>query len=485
MKSRLALGTLWVTAGSAAQRLSGYLTYIIIARFTDPATMGAAAFVLSLVQLISAVTMQGMPSAAIRYVSHHEAQGSPEAARDMVSRMYWLLLTGGLLVAAAGPLGYYVFFPAEITQHLSAGAFIVFFTLHALLFPLNQTQAGIFIGLRRPDLSASLMPMLNAVVRLGALFVFLSLRPTAGSALLATLAALVVSFVAARMTLARLGFTLRRPDFTGAAEIYRYSTPIIVFAVLNQTMENFGRISLGYFADAAAVGAFFICGRVAYLLAAPMEAVGQTYAPVISAAWSRDDFAGLSATYRKLTYVTLFAIGAIFGLILVNSDLVLGVFGKEYVTDRNRFILLLLCSSMTIRALSGHYDMLFRMTEKNRALVRTSALVLALYLGLNFALVPRFHEIGAAWAALLTMAANVSVAVWAIRTLYGGRVHQFGKQWVLSAAFAAVVATTAWFAIDLAILTRNALIVTMIGVFAVGVLRKELGDIVKTKKSRV
>jgi PST family polysaccharide transporter len=243
-----------------------------------------------------------------------------------------------------------------------------------------------------------------AALSLGAALRIFALRADNPLVALAWAVLLESTLVACGMIFAaRLaGATLRdwRPRLARASVISRQSMPISVSAVAVAIYVRFGFLILGNARGPREVGLLSVASVMAEALHAPAAAVAASYGPILLAKRQQSQVDFDLALPRLLRWAWSSSI-LIAALVSLASPLVVPlVFGQSYVQSVPVFAILVW--SIVFVYLSVASELWFIGHGLQRYLLPKTLMAAALYVALNYAVVPHFGARGVAAVTLLT-----------------------------------------------------------------------------------
>ncbi len=435
---RLTVGTLWVLGGMAVYQLLMYANVGLALRAVDLSVYGAVLFVVSLASLCQPLAVLGLGQGAMREVAEARAQADPERARDTLNRAR-ALVAGAAAVAVVLAWPLHGLFPDDVAGRVSPRLFAGLFAGLVLFGALQAVGRGGLLGCQDAfgrSLSGFLVePVLRAVL----LLALLPRLPDARGLAVATAAPLAAAWLAGELLLARhrLGWARARrlPTRPGACAtregpsptrlLLTSSAPLVATGLLDVALFQSSRLLVGGFAGAESMGLYSVAARVAFLVAAPLQALGQVLAPQVAERWSRGDAAGLARLHARLAPPTLLGLGALYALLVIHAGRILGWLGPEVATPEAERVVAILGAGLVGLALSGFDGVILRMTGRSRLEAARAGFGVAANLVLGVWWIPSHGVVGAAAAcavSVLGMGLLGGALLW--RGL-GGRVHPY------------------------------------------------------------
>ena len=373
----------------------GVVSSAILARHLTTSRFGAYALAISFLQLSSLVFDFGLSPSAARLA----ALGDGRARRETVGAAAVLYLP----VACAYSLAIVgLSFGVDGWFHVHVGSALRIAAPVALAIPAAQTVQRLAQGVDRlhvASLSTLFMQLLLIALLVVAVSVDGSLSLTA--AVVIRCAAVLVSVVVA--------ITWLRPLFRGAkqriAEIIRhtrrYGFQVYVGHLLSIGTYNMDVLMIGALANSRSVGFYSLAGSVA----------GAAGLPVLG--MSSALFASMARAPRIRTYWILLAIviGTVSALLAwaLADPFIRFAFSPRYAPAAA--LVLPLALAQAVRGVTGVYNTFLSSHGRGRQLRNAAFVLTASNLIFNFALIPPFGAVGAAWASLAALIVNLAAHV--------------------------------------------------------------------------
>jgi O-antigen/teichoic acid export membrane protein len=181
-----------------------------------------------------------------------------------------------------------------------------------------------------------------------------------------------------------------------ASEFWRFATPrafASVFATLTTYLDTLLIGTLGSVRQAgiyAAAGRYMIMGRFA------LAAVVVIIPPYLAASLAQGERERTRQVYQTATWWLMIPSWPVYLSMALFAPLLLSAFGREFVGGQ--FVLMILSLSMLISMATGPVTILLLMAGKSGLNLLNTAVGLALNVGLNLWLIPRYGIDGAAIA---------------------------------------------------------------------------------------
>jgi O-antigen/teichoic acid export membrane protein len=380
--------------GSSGTRLIGFFLIPVYTRYLTPVDYGVLALVAMLDQILFIVMNMGQSNALFRtYFSH-------DSARDretVLTTSLWLILmaslpVGLLALALSGPLAVLLTGSGDYVSWVVVGIGAVMLkTLGRLPFAVlrarEESRRYAWFSSGRAGIGMALAIVFVVGLHLGGRGVLLS----------QLVAELAVCAVLLPLTLRGLSLRFSRRD---AGDLLGYGVYLLPSGLLNFVLHLGDRYFLKYFASLSAVGLYALGYRFAEILSFVMSAFQLAWPQFLFAHRKGPDAPVLYA--RVFTYIVAVAGALWLGLALLAQDIV-HIMAAPAFRDAH-WVVPWIAGAFLFDALAvvGNVGMPMHRKVKYRPLIL--GVVVALNVGLNFVLVPRWQASGAA-VALFTSAA--------------------------------------------------------------------------------
>jgi len=434
----LASRSLVTLGGSLVGRALNLGTQVVLARLLGPTEFGLYAIGWALLQVSSLFVPLGLDNGVIHCATPY-ADGHPERLARVLRESFTLTLLFGGLVSAA-TIG---FAPQLALRVFGKAALLPVIRLFAVGFSL---AAGLKVIAASTTVSQSIkyrvysellaQPAANLLL----FFLFYAL----GWRLLGATAATVASFgVGLALAIAYQQKLFPHARFRGpvlskqiASELLRFSATAWLGAVFLNLIPWLDRLFLGAYAAPATVGVYQAAAQACMLFGVVAGAFNVVVAPRISFLYQSSQMHRLEQVYKVVTKWIVYASTPLFLLFFCAPRQVLGVlYGVNYASSATPLVIL--SFAQLIGALAGPIGILLIFTARQRvfAVVASGGVVLSTVL--NYALIPRYGPIGAAWATAGGYVAIFFVSLSIARSTMG--FWPYDKRW-LKGFFAAAAA---------------------------------------------
>lgn len=404
-----------------SQLAFGFVRSVLFARLLGPANVGIYSLTAYVLGVGIPVVSSGLASSYIRYVPRYEANGSLRAYYNSITAWSsWMALA---CVAIA------LVFPRQVSSVLLASpehATVLRITALTLLPAVyHRNLTTFFKGLRSFRLSAILEFAQPILLTVFAVAGFALWQHTLSMVMWATLLSYAVPVaICGWMTTRYLhSLTDQKPKVDEpqyARTMFRFSIWFVIIPTGLMTFAYLDRLMLAHLMkDPQALGIY----SQAFNTAAMMLAVGyvpnNVLGPALSAAWERHDQPLVQRTFNlalKGTLILMLAASLV--LVLIKTWVLRTLYGAEFAPGAIVIAPLLAFKCFDVMySITGMYSGLIEKTYLPGVAIAAG---LAVNVGLNIALIPRFGMQGAAYAAMLSYAL-VNLILYLLNRTYGLR----------------------------------------------------------------
>lgn len=415
--------------GNSGTRAIGFFLIPVYTRYLTPADYGVLALVAVLDQALFIVMNMGQSTALFRtYFSHETA----EDRQTVLTTSLWLIVmaalpVGLLALAFSQPLAVLLTGSGGYVSWVMIGIGAVMFkTLLRLPFAVlrakEQSQRYAWFSSARTGVGMVLAIMFVVGLHLGGRGVLLS----------QLFAELLLCAVLLPLTLRGLRLKFSRRD---AGDLLGYGVYLLPSGLLTFVLHLGDRYFLKLYASLTAVGLYALGYRFAEILSFAMAAFQLAWPQFLFSNRKSPDAPALYA--RVFTYVVAVTGFLWLGLALFAQDIV-HVMAAPAFQEAYRVVPWIAGAFFfDALAVAGNIGMPMHRKVKYRPLILT--LVVALNIGLNFALVPRWEASGAAVAICASSGVKLLLEV-----IVGYRLYPVPYEYTRVARLAVVGAATYW-----------------------------------------
>jgi len=297
---------------------------------------------------------------------------------------------GGGLYVLASPIAERLFHEPRLVPLLRLTSLIVpFLTLSNIIAAATRGFKKMQYMVVAQDISHPLIRLILVVVL--AILGLNTARALAAYGLTAAIVSVLLLYFLNRL------FSLKRPLRTArreTKEILRFSLPIYLSGLIGTFGGNVQAVLLGALNTVTTVGIFTAASQVNLIGKMFHRSIVTASMPIVSGLYERGEQDQLGRFYQAMTKWTLAANLPLFLILLLFPVPILSILGQSFVGGATA--LTILAWGNLVNAGTGICGVLLDMSGNTRLKLLNSTVLLALTLGLNILLIPRWGLVGAA-----------------------------------------------------------------------------------------
>ena len=425
---RLARGGALNFIGAISYGLCGFALVIVISASLGATGTGEVLLAIAAFNIVQRLCELGSSTGLVRSISVALAQDRPaDVPRTLAVALVPVALNGVVaavaLYAVAGALG------ELVADGSSADAVASHLRVLAPLLPVATAYSVVTSGSRgfgTMRIQALVDKIGRAVVQVAAVGLVVAVDDDPGSSvLLAWAVPFALAAVPAAVLVRR---EVRRARAGGdavapapwrplAARFWSFSLPRALSQLFQVTVLWFDTLLIGALRSAEEAGVYAAGTRYLLLGTFTSDAVMQVLGPQVSGHLVRRDVPGAQRLYDAATTWQVCLVWPAYLLIAAFPPALLGVFGDEF-TAASTALTILACGVLVASAL-GPADVVVLMAGRSRLSLLDSAVVLALNIGGNLLLTPRYGIEGAAVAWSVAIVATAALPAYQLRGATG------------------------------------------------------------------
>lgn len=444
--SRLAKGGIFNLVGLAASALFQFLVVIIVARGLGATGTGAFFEAVAIFTIFSNVGELGADAGLVRSVPRFRALGRTRDIRSTLQIALVPILALGLVMGAA--IFYFAPQLATVFMHgLQRSEGVSYIRALALFLPAASACTVVLSATRGFGTMIPYVSVQNVAVQGGrCLLVFIAVAAGLSGRLIALgwITPQVVGFVAAVVWLMALVRSAEHSDgpVLGeersrrqlASEFWRFSAARGVAAVFGITIGWLDVLLVGALRSTASAGVYATVSRFSLIGALILDAVGMAVAPQIAALIAGRRSHDAESVYQLSTWWLIGLTWPFYITLAIFGPFLLRIFGGGF--SRGATALLILALAQLVNLGTGNVLIVLLMAGKSSWNLINSAISVALNIGLNLILIPRWGINGAAVAWAVSILCTNLAALIEVRYLL--KLRPFGRGYFVIAGAAAV-----------------------------------------------
>ena len=390
-------GTLFLLVSTILLVGFNFAARVLIVRSVSPTAWDSFSLGFTLTQVLLAVGGLGLPLAVARSLPY---AGQDSERREIIRTALWLGTTAGVLSGLA-----LVLTSSTIGHDLGSaqvGTGLVYFSVAVASLIVATLLAAVFQGFSNVTPNAVFLQIANPALFLGFLAVSFAVPPghvTYTEALLAyaaSAAATLVALVAYAVKRLPRAYVRGPGDRHARTKLLVLAVPLFVTGVMG-TVAGYGdTLVLGAF-HYAQVGTYTASLTFARLVQVGVSAAAYIFLPVASGFLARGDRRAVRLTYVTVTkWLTAFSLPLFVVFVFLPSSSLNLVYGAHYAAIV--LPLQIVAASAFVGTLLGPAAMAQVASGQARLVAINSVIAGAVDLGISFALVPAYGDVGAAIA---------------------------------------------------------------------------------------
>ncbi len=421
--------------GRVANGAMVFVYGIVVARLLDVRSVGILMLGLAIIKISELVSRMGLEIGILHYVAILKGNGREGDIRGTVRQAALLVLASSALLALVifvlAPLASRKFALPELETVLrilaaSLPPTSVAMILLTALLGLKQmayNTIGEKIFLPAANLAACTLLLLAGFGLEGASTAYL-----AGAVLTVPLAVHYLS----RCTTA--GNQDARP--VPAADLLRFSAPIVLVAIMTQAMLWTDTIILGLLRDASEVGIYSAAARTALMAGLVVGSFNMIFAPTISDLYHRKELKHLEYLFKTVSkWMFLVVCPFVLSLVLVSEE-VLMLYGATFAAGSTALEILSL--AQLIASGTGAVGFMLTMSGRQKIMLVNTVVAFFLNIALNYWFVPQYGIEGAAVATCISITVFCLLALVEVQWALGMHPYSGGHLRILAAGLFAL-----------------------------------------------
>jgi len=401
---RLARGGTLNLVGFIASGVFAFGLAVVVTRLVGARGAGIFFAAVAVFTILSNVTELGADTGIVRYIARLREQGRQ---RELPSLVRIALVPAAVLATIAGIATVVWAVPlADLFSRSDPAAVASYLRIFGWVIPLTTISTVALAGTRGfgsmrafVGIDSIAVPVLKpALILIAAAGGLTATGLALGWAIPEALACVVSLIVLWRMVRRAKPGEGSAPADEGslATAFWRFSAPRGVAAAFQITIIWFDLLLLSHFRAAAEVGVYGAASRAVTFGTFALQAIRLAIAPQISRLLARGDRAGAQTVYQTATWWLVVVSWPVFLIFAIFGPLLLGVFGRGF--GQGATALAILSIAMLVNLGTGNVTVVLLMGGKSSWNLVNTAIALALNIGLNLVLIPRFGIAGAAFA---------------------------------------------------------------------------------------
>ena len=428
---KIAKGTGIIFIGTIIGMLLGFVSRIIIVRYTTQTEYGIYSLALVLMNIFAVISTLGLQEGVTRQVAFYRGKNDTSKVKGVVLSSLQIAVIASILLSIILFLTS-DFISINFFHRPELSSPVKIFSIAIPSFVLINIFTSIFRGLGKAEVKVYFQDILrNALFPLFLIAVILLGLPFMG-VVYAFVASIVLTCIAfAVYTIKKSPLAMREKRSVNVSPIRRellfFSLPLMVITLLPTIMTWTDTLMLGYFKTTDIVGLYNGALPLAHLLLVILTSTVFLYMPLTSQLYAKNQMEEMKRSYAVLTKWIFSATLPIFLVLFLFPEAVLNLlFGSRYIGAA--FALQILALGFLTHAFLGLNGNTLLAMGKNRFLMWTEIIIVILNIILNIALIPFLGIAGAAIATASSLA--LKNIFWAAKLYSLSKMHPFSRNYL-------------------------------------------------------
>jgi len=380
--------------------LARLITSIILGRILGPAGLGEVNLINQIITIVMVVSMFGMDHVLVKKIAIAHSNNNFNSVGNTIFTALLVNISIAIVLTVLGVLG--------------SGFIASFFNNTRLQIPIiigfiiivPQTIGSVFVsginGYRKiwqsrlfKDFSTSLIVLIGI-----GLCLFFDLEITLIKVILLYTIGRLITFIVATI----YWKTLYGPIFVRKfvdKKMFKMAFPLFFVSATTLLASSVDILMLGWLSDISKVGFYTVASRLVLFVAIFLQITNAALSPKIATFFANNQFKEMSIMVKQVTFL-LMIIGLISTLLfLLFGKSLLGFWGSEF--SGAYICLIILCFGQFINISTGCSGVLLIMCGYEKIFSYITGSFLILNIVLNYFLIIRYNEVGAAIATTLTI----------------------------------------------------------------------------------
>ena len=433
---KIAKGTGIIFIGTIIGMLLGFVSRVIIVRYTTQSEYGIYSLALVILNIFATISTLGLQEGTTRYIAYFRGKKEGGKVKGVISSSLKIALIASISLAAisffsSDFISVSIFHTPALSTPLKIFAIAIPFTV------LINVFIAIFRGFDRVDARVYFQNILGPVLYL----LFLIAVVLFGLSFIGVVYAYVLSIAATCVLfviylMKKLPLSIRSGSSTTNPmtwDLLFFSIPLLAVSMLMMTFLWTDTLMLGYFKTPDAVGLYNAALPLASFLSLVLNSLGFLYTPLVTQFYSKNQMEELRRTYAISTKWCFLCALPIFFILFLFPDVVLNLlFGSRYISAA--VALQILALGFFLNPLLGPIYNTLIAIGKTKIIMQTYLICGFANVALNIILIPSLGIVGAAIASASTYV--IGAIVFSLALYQYSRAHPLTRNYLKSVIIA-------------------------------------------------
>lgn len=386
-----------------------FMAHVLLARAMSTDDYGSFVYAVNAIPLLVLLVQLGFTSASVKYMHAYKAE--PAALKGFVYTSFWLPCMLALIgiLAIAPLLLAYVPMTHVMQQTFTYGMWAV------LLFAMTQTAQQHLRALHRTTYS-QIFEQIGLPLMLMAFAGFVLWHGATASFVESihayTLCYAVLSVITVAVCWRMLGrhIPLNETPQWRVSEWVRTALPMGVGVIAIALLSRLDVLMLGAYVAPETIAHYGVASRIAALLMFALAALGAVLDPMISQWYHAGEIAKISNLISRVVRLIVLASLLMLGGLYFFGDLLLGMFGPEYIEAKS--IMLVLAVGQALNISAGPSASILNVSGHQKAYMHLVLVCIAISAAALALVIPAYGVMGAAIvSATMLIGMNIALGV--------------------------------------------------------------------------
>ncbi|QTA38421.1 flippase [Thermosipho ferrireducens] len=374
----------------------GFALQTLFARLLGADKYGLYSLGLTVANVGVMVAVFGMGSGQTRFLGEYLGKNNISNAKGVIFASFQI--TGILSIILSIALVIFRRFVAiNIFHDERLISILPWFSVILLFYSFLNLFSGTFQGLKRPSVFFFYKEVVERIIRIGFFLIFYFLGYKLAGAIASTVISTIVILVLLFLSFKKYAPFLFNREIKPRVErkkLLKYSSNMLFVSFTYFLMGQVNKLILGMYLNSKSVGLYTVSDTVAQLTVFFLMAFNSIFSSMISELYHTGDKKTLSKLYSDITRWIISLTLPITIWIIIYSESILKIFGKEF--SGAKYVLIFLALGQFVNAAVGSNGLMLSMTKYQRYEMINGVFIASLNIGLNIWLVPKYGIIGSA-----------------------------------------------------------------------------------------
>ncbi|SFG89569.1 Membrane protein involved in the export of O-antigen and teichoic acid [Desulfotomaculum arcticum] len=387
--------------GSFLGNMIRFLTQVLLVRLLGPEKYGLYTIGFSIFTIAGQISQLGLSEGIIKFGSVYSTEKDQPRLKGLfklasILTVIVAALTAIFIFISASHIAKNIFDKEELEFVLKFFAVSIPFYVFAAILTASAraTQSIFYYSLMQYILHPAIYIICLVVSCLVGLTIIHALKSFVLAWVLVAVFGAIAIFKISRVLLFK-GKPIYEPQ-----KLFRFAMPVYIARFLPLVINQFDKVILGKMVLAGDIGVYAAGGKIAAQIVIFMQAFNLIVAPVIAEHFHNNKLKELNSLFKTVTRWTISLTLPFVLFIIIYAELIMGMFGVEYVVGKN--ILILCCLAQFVNVCTGPLEYMLIMGKQDLDLINNCAFVL-INIILNYLFIKNYGILGAALALGLSM----------------------------------------------------------------------------------